>query len=283
MKTEVSSNSVSFLILTFNEEVNLPRCLNSIKWCDDIVILDSYSTDKTTQIAEKFQAKVIFRTFDGYASQRNYGLNKIEYKYPWVFMLDADEVVDDSLATEIRKTCSSSDDQICLYRVKRKDFLMGKWLRRSSGYPTWFGRLIRKGRAWVEREINEEYHTDGKVGYLQGHLLHYPFSKGFHAWLDKHNRYSSMEAQEIVLQKAELLTFGDFYNKDPAMRRKALKSLLYRLPARPLLMFVALYVLRLGCLDGRAGLTFCLLRAFYEYMIDCKVKEIRLLQNGSHL
>jgi glycosyltransferase involved in cell wall biosynthesis len=275
--------SVSILILTFNEELNLERCLNSLKWCNDIVVLDSHSTDKTIQIAEKFQSRVVSRKFDGYASQRNFGLNEIEYKHPWILMVDADEVIDDALATEIQKACSSSEDETCLYRVKRKDFLMGKWLRRSSGYPTWFGRLIRKGRVWVEREINEEYHTDGKVGYLQGHLLHYPFSKGFHAWLDKHNRYSSMEAQEIVLQKAEPLTFGDFYSKDPAMRRKALKSLLYRLPARPLLVFVALYVLRLGCLDGRAGLTFCLLRTFYEYMIDCKVKEMRLFQNGSHL
>jgi glycosyltransferase involved in cell wall biosynthesis len=274
---------VSILILTLNEEVNLLRCLNAHQWCDDIVVLDSYSTDSTIHIAEQFNARIVQRKFDGYASQRNYGLNEIEYKYPWVFMLDADEVVDDALATEIRKTCSSSEDQICLYRVKRKDFLMGKWLRRSSGYPTWFGRLIRKGRAWVEREINEEYHTDGKVGYLQGHLVHYPFSKGFHAWLDKHNRYSSMEAQKIVLQKAEPFIIDDFHSKDPAMRRKALKSLLYRLPTRPLLVFLALYVLRFGWLDGRAGLTFCLLRAFYEYMIDCKVKEMRLLQNGSHL
>jgi glycosyltransferase involved in cell wall biosynthesis len=275
--------SVSILILTFNEELNLERCLNSLKWCNDIVVLDSHSTDKTIQIAEKFQSRVVSRKFDGYASQRNFGLNEIEYKHPWILMVDADEVIDDALATEIQKACSSSEDETSLYRVKRKDFLMGKWLRRSSGYPTWFGRLIRKGRVWVEREINEEYHTDGKVGYLQGHLLHYPFSKGFHAWLDKHNRYSSMEAQGIVLQKAEPLTFGGFYSKDPAMRRKALKSLLYRLPARPLLVFVALYVLRLGCLDGRAGLTFCLLRTFYEYMIDCKVKEMRLFQNGSHL
>jgi glycosyltransferase involved in cell wall biosynthesis len=271
---------VSVLILTYNEEINLPSCLSSLQWTNDIVILDSLSTDNTQSIAVAHAARVIQRKFDNYAAQRNFGLNEIEYKNPWLLMVDADEAVTPELAQEIKQAVQSGDPGTFLYRMRRKDFFLGKWIKRSSGYPTWFGRLMKVGHVRVERSINEEYVTDGQIGYLQGHLHHYPFNKGFGAWVEKHNRYSAMEASLLAGEGFARPSLAEFRSKDPALRRRAIKALVYRLPGRPLLMFMALYFLRGGILDGRAGFTFCTLRAIYEYMIDLKVKELQRREKG---
>lgn len=266
----------SILILTCNEEVNLPACLKSMQRCDDIVILDSFSIDDTEKIANTFGIKFHRRAFDNYAAQRNHGINQITFKHPWLLMVDADEIVPPELFTEIENVVSSKDDSTTLYRMRRKDHFMGRWIKRSSGYPTWFGRLIKIGSVRVERAINEEYATDGKIGYLEHHLNHYPFNKGLSAWLEKHNRYSTMEAQLIVNGELAPSSLKNLINKDPTIRRKTVKAVVYRIPGRPLLVFIAFYILRGGFLDGKAGLTFCALRAFYEFMIDCKVRESRL-------
>ena len=266
--------SVSVLILTLNEEINLPRCLKSLSWCDDIVVLDSFSTDSTKSIANNAGIRFVERPLDNYANQRNFGLNEIDYKHPWLLMVDADEEVSPELAQKIQMLPDNTSDDVCLYHILRKDYFLGKWIRRSSGYPTWFGRLMKLGRVHVERAINEEYHTDGQVAFLEEHLLHYPFNKGFHSWFEKHNRYSSMEAEAIVVSKSRQIGIKNLFSTDPVKKRKAIKELVYSLPGRPLLMFCALYFLRLGFLDGRPGFTYCVLRAIYEYMIDCKVKEL---------
>ncbi len=267
--------TISVLILTLNEEENLPNCLASLGWCDDVVVLDSYSSDKTEQLAAEGGASFFQRRFDNYAAQRNYGLSEISYKYDWLLMVDGDEAVPPELVAEMEKMVGSGNEKITIYRMRRKDFFLGKWIKRSSGYPTWFGRLMKIGYVRVERSINEEYVTDGEIGYLQEHLHHYPFNKGFSAWLEKHNSYSSMEAELLVQNNSNKPNLKELRSKDPALRRRAVKSIVYRLPGRPLLMFLALYFFRGGILDGRAGLTFCTLRAFYEYMINLKVKELR--------
>ncbi len=271
--------NVSVLILTLNEEMNLPRCLESLKWCDEVVVLDSYSSDQTAGIAASHNARFVQRAFDDYANQRNYGLNEIEYKHEWILMVDADEVVPQDLAEEIG-SLTDDNTNVAMYRMLRKDFFMGKWIKHSSGYPTWFGRLVRKGKVRVERAINEEYHTSGETGYLRGHLVHYPFNKGFQDWFNKHNRYSTMEARYLVSEGGGKRDLSGLFRADPVRRRKALKDLVYSIPVRPLLMFCGLYFLRFGFLDGGAGLRFCILRSLYEYMIDCKIKEIRLRDEG---
>jgi glycosyltransferase involved in cell wall biosynthesis len=265
--------SVSVLILTLNEEVNLPDCLQSVKACDDVVILDSFSEDRTVEIAREGGARVIQRAFDNYAAQRNAGLNKVQFKHPWVLMLDADERVTPELWDEITTAVEKADPAVCLFHMRRKDYWFGRWLRRSSGYPTWFGRLIRVGRVTVQREINEQYVTDGQAGFLTEHLLHFPFNKGVAYWLERHNRYSSMEAAALAEERREKLSLGNLWSPDPVIRRRTMKRLAYRLPGRPLLTFGYLYLARLGLLDGRAGLRYCLLRAIYEYMIDLKLAE----------
>ena len=275
--------SLSVVILTLDEETNLAGCLESVRWCDDVVVLDSFSRDRTPQIAREHGARFEQRAFDNYAAQRNHALHGIPYRHEWVLMLDADERVPDDLRQEMQAAISSASPAVTLYRMRRKDHLFGRWIRGSSGYPTWFGRLMRPAYVRVERAINEEYHTHGEIAELQSHLHHYPFNKGFAAWIQKHDRYSTMEAQlrlaqdganDAVKGNARLLA------GDPTERRRALKSLLYRVPARPLIVFCGVYFGKGGIIEGRAGLTFSLLRAWYEYMIDCKTLELRRRARG---
>ena len=271
---------VSVLILTYNEAVNIDACLRSVSWSDDVVVLDSFSTDQTVQIAEGLGTRIVQRRFDDYASQRNFGLQQIEYRHPWVLMLDADERVPADLRDEILATVAEADADACLLRMRRRDHLFGRWIRRSSGYPTWFGRVARIGRVWAERPYNEQIKGDGNVLALESHLDHFPFNKGFHEWISKHDRYSTLEAQILHRTGSDPWRWRDLAASDPARRRVALKGLIYAMPLRPLLVFNALYLLRGGLFEGRAGLTFCLLRAWYEFMIDCKYRELDRRDRG---
>lgn len=271
--------SVSVLILTLDEETNLPGCLESVRWCDDVVVLDSFSHDRTPQIARAGGARFEQRAFDNYAAQRNHALHGIRYKHDWVLMLDADERVPDELRAELLAVTAGATPDVTMFRMRRKDHLFGRWIRGSSGYPTWFGRLVRPARVRVERAINEEYLTDGAVGLLQSHLHHYPFNKGFAAWIQKHDRYSTLEAQ-LRLEDPGANRDARLFSRDPTERRRALKSLLYRVPGRPFIVFCGVYFGKGGIVEGGAGLTFSLLRAWYEYMIDCKTLELRRRARG---
>ncbi|HTY50423.1 MAG TPA: glycosyltransferase family 2 protein [Steroidobacteraceae bacterium] len=265
---------VSVLILTLDEEVNIVDCLASVAWSDDVVVLDSGSADRTRELAIARGARIVVRPFDDYARQRNFGLGGIEYRHPWILMLDADERVPEDLAAEVRHVVAGAGEELALFYMRRRDYLFGRWIRRSSGYPTWFGRLVRRGRVRIERPFNEQSYAQGRSAQLAGHLDHYPFNKGFTEWLAKHNRYSSMEAQ-LLEQQRGAPGRESIFDRDPVVRRRAIKDRVYRLPARPLLTFLALYLARGGFLEGRAGLTFSLLRAWYEFMIDCKRRELR--------
>jgi glycosyltransferase involved in cell wall biosynthesis len=271
---------VSILILTLNEEANLAECIDSCAWSGDIVVFDSLSQDRTREIALAKGARVIDRAFDNYAAQRNAALTTVGYKYPWVLMVDADERVPQDLAEEITAAIAIAQADTAMFRMRRKDFFLGQWLKRSSGYPTWFGRLVRIGRVRVEREINEEYIAEGAIQPLNGHLHHFPFNKGVSYWFERHNRYSSMEAVAKVAMLADPIVSRNLFSSDPFARRRIWKRLLYRLPLRPLIVFLYLYVFRLGMLDGRAGFYFSRMRAIYEFFIDVKVLETKRRQRG---
>jgi len=264
---------ISALILTLNEEVNLTECLESLGWCDEIVVFDSFSSDRTEEIARAAGARFYQRKFDNYAQQRNAALTEVNYKNPWVLMVDADERIPGELAEEIKTTVTNWDGQTMLYRLRRKDMFKGRWLRRSTGYPTWAGRLFRIGEVQVQRGVHEEYHTSGKVGQLEGHFIHYPFNKGMEYWLERHKKYAAMEARFLLKEIKKPLRWRDLFAGDPARKRKALKRLAYHLPARPLWVFGYLYLFRGGFLDGKGGLKYSVLRAWYERMIDLKVRE----------
>jgi glycosyltransferase involved in cell wall biosynthesis len=265
---------ISVIILTLNEENNIKACINSLSFSDDVVLLDSGSSDKTIKIAKKSGARVCERKFDNYAAQRNFGLS-LDFKYDWILMIDADERVSPELVNEIESVINKPENPNTLYRLRRKDYFMNKWIKHSSGYPTWFGRLMKKGEVEVRREINEEYYTDGEVGFLKEHLIHYPFNKGIEYWFERHNKYSTMEAKRLLGESVCLADLKDFFHKDPMMRRKIFKSLAYKIPCRPILTFIFLYIFKLGILDGVAGFHYSTMRSIYEYQIDLKMKELK--------
>jgi glycosyltransferase involved in cell wall biosynthesis len=271
---------ISVLILTLNEESNIAECIDSCAWSDDIVVFDSFSTDRTGEIARGRGVRFLQRTFDDYAAQRNAALSQVEYRHPWVLMVDADERTSPELVAELTQAVAQADPETVLFRMRRKDFFLGRWLRRSSGYPSWFGRLVRLGRVRVERAVNEQYVADGKTVYLKEHLLHYPFNKGIAYWYERHNRYSSMEAIAKIEMRRSELSLLDLFRGDPLERRRALKRLVYRMPMRPGIWFFYLFVIRMGFLDGRAGLAFSGMRASYEKMIDLKVLELERRARG---
>ncbi|EJF08300.1 glycosyltransferase family 2 protein [Pontibacter sp. BAB1700] len=237
---------VSALILTYNEEKILGKCLEALSFSNEIIVFDSYSTDSTLEIAENYKAKIHQRRFDNYASQRNAALGSVSKDAEWILMVDADEIVTPELQSEILKAVSIPNNSVTMYRVRRKDMFQGKWIKQSSGYPTWFPRLFKNGKVLVEREINEEYVTLGEEGKLYEHLIHYPFNKGISWWFDKHNRYSQMEAMKLKDELKGEVTLQGLFSLDPVLRRKTQKRLIYKLPHRSWLIFFGLYVIRGG-------------------------------------
>lgn len=282
VQQEVSkSPGVSVLILTLNEEANLPACLEAISWCDDIVVLDSFSTDRTVEIARAAGARVFQREHDSELGQRNYGLTEIAFRHPWVYMPDADEITTPELREEILRVASDPARTESAYRVRFKVMFMGKWIKHSSLYPTWVVRLVRPAEVRLERAFHTACFAEGGEGELKEHFLHYSFNKGMTAWFEKHNRYSTHEARESLTHMREHVPDPrGFFSRDARVRRRTLKQMSYWLPCRPMLRFLYMYILRLGILDGRAGLVYCRLIACYEQMIVVKIAELRRRERG---
>lgn len=272
--------TVSVFIQTLNEEDNLPRCLGSLSWSDDIVVLDSYSSDRTLDIARAAGARIFQREYDGRANNQNWAVENIKFKYPWVWYVDADEVTPPELAKEIRETCSDPSRPEVAYFVRRRNYFMGRWLKHGGMY-NWIARLWRPDRIRWERGANPVALIDGPTGRLQNDFNHYFFSKGISDWFVRHNKYSSYEAEETIRSLNDRdLRITELCARDPVLRRNALKRLSLRLPSRPFAKFIYMYLLRAGFVDGRAGLTYAVLMSIYEYMICCKVRELRRREKG---
>jgi glycosyltransferase involved in cell wall biosynthesis len=272
--------NVSILILTLNEEANLSECLQSVKWSEDIVVLDSFSNDRTVKIAEEMGARVVQRRFDNWSAHQNWALEQIPFKHPWVFYLDADERMTEELKNELALMAHDPSQTAVAYYCGRRNMFMGRWIRHAMP-PGMIMRLFRPSHVRFERLVNPVPVIDGPHGYLSGMLVHYNFSKGISEWIEKHNRYSQLEALEgmrLIHQPSEVRP--GLLSADRALRRRALKNLSFRLPWRPFLKFLYLYVWQRGWLDGRAGFTYCVLQSFYEYMIVLKMRELERREQG---
>jgi glycosyltransferase involved in cell wall biosynthesis len=266
---------ISVLILTLNEEANLPACLESVKWSDDIIVFDSFSTDRTMEIAKAAGARVFQRAFDNEKSHRTASL-RLPFKYPWVYNPDADEIITPELRDEMSRVVADPARPEVAYRVRFKTMFCGRWIKHSSLYPTWVVRLFQPKNIIFARSVNLRYLVHGCEGRLQNHFEHHTFNKGINAWLEKHNRYSSQEAVESLSSlSSPRFKWTHLFNRSPVLHRQALKELSFRLPFRPLLRFFYMYFLRRGFLDGRPGFDYCLLLSMYEQMIVFKMDEIR--------
>jgi len=275
--------NISIVILTHNEACNIAACIQSVAWSDDIVVFDSFSTDETIALASATGARVIQHAFASYSQQREAALRQSGLVHDWVLMLDADERIEPALGTEMLALVRGAAVPHAAYRMRRKDYFFGTWIRHSSFYPLWFIRLFRHAQVhYPVRPVHEYPEIQGTTGALTGHLIHYSFNKGLGAWLAKHNAYSQMEAEEYLRSfKERRRDLRGVCARDPVRRRLAIKDLGYRMPGRPLLRFVYSYLFRLGILDGGAGLTYCILLVYYEYLINLKIAELR--RRAAHL
>jgi glycosyltransferase involved in cell wall biosynthesis len=264
---------ISVLILTKDEEHNLPACMDRLQWSDDIHVLDSYSTDATVAIADQFGAKVWYRAFDSFAQQQNWALENIQFRYPWVFYIDADERVTPELAQSMVNAVRNPGESVA-FRIRRRDFFMGTWLKHVQATP-YYLRLFRADKMRYERIGHPVSVPDGPVTEIDGYLDHSPFSKGLAQWIDKHNFYSTQEAQQLLADRSHQWSLRKaFFGKSFEERRRNQKQLYYRMPGRPLLKAAGLYFLKRGFLDGYAGFAYSVLIGFYEYLIVLKGREL---------
>ncbi|QQX88676.1 glycosyltransferase family 2 protein [Cupriavidus necator] len=269
------TSGVSVLILTKNEEQDLPGCLESVSWSDDIHVYDSLSTDATVEIASAFGATVTQRPFDNWASHQNWGLKNIQFKHPWVFYIDADERMTPELVRSVLSAADSATDAVA-FSVRRRDFFMGTWLKHVQTSP-YYMRLFRPTKMRYERLVNPVSIPDGPTANISGYLDHYPFSKGIEHWVNRHNSYSNLEAAQIIENRrgktpfslTKAITCQDFHE-----RRFHQKEIFYRLPMRPVIKFLILFIGKRGFLDGQAGLTYAALQSIYEYLIVLKTRQL---------
>jgi glycosyltransferase involved in cell wall biosynthesis len=277
---------ISVLILTKNEELDLPACLESVAWCDDVYVFDSMSTDRTEKIATSDLARsrgvhFVQRKFDGYSAQRNAALDGLPFKYDWIFILDADERPTAELSREMPQAAAAAPAEANGFRLRRRDFFQGTWLKHAQISPFYI-RLVRRGKARYMREINEVLEVEGAIADLRSPLDHYPFSKGIAHWVAKHNVYSTMEAQVVAegLSRAQASWKTALFGKDFHERRVAQKAIFYQMPARPVIKWCYMMFARRAILDGAAGIAYANLQAIYEYFIVLKTKELLRAKSG---
>ncbi len=276
---------VSILVPIKNEEANLPRCLGALQWADEIFVVDSMSTDGSIGIAEKLGAQVVQFQFNGtWPKKKNWALENLPFRNEWVFIVDADEVLPSSTEDEVRRITGPDAADVAGYWINRRFMFMGKWLRHAY-YPNWNLRLFRHrlGRyekltgmdtASGDNEVHEHVVVQGQTRHMQSEMDHYAFPS-IEVFVEKHNRYSNWEAR-VALQKHEEQPTGQLQQTRVKLRRR-IKTLAKKMPFRPLLRFLYVYIWQRGFLDGKEGYYFARMHAMYELLTVAKTEELKKL------
>ena len=265
---------VSIIILTKNEEANLPDLAASIPWCDDVHVVDSMSTDGTVTKAKGLGFQTWSNPFRGFGDQRNWALDHCAIKHPWILFLDADEKSTPAFVALLTQAIASAPENVAGFYCCWKMMVEDVWLKRCDGFPKWQFRLMRKGRARFADfgHGQKEAEVQGEIRYLKEPYEHRPFSKGWADWLDRHNTYSSKEARERV--DLPFRPSAIFMPRGPE-RNRALKGVVSRIPGWPLIRFAIPYFLKLGFLEGAVGFIYCANLGYYEFLIQIKMREIK--------
>jgi glycosyltransferase involved in cell wall biosynthesis len=279
--SEITKVPVSVFVPIKNEAANLPRCLDSVKWADEIFVVDSQSTDRSIEIAREHGAQVVQFHFNGtWPKKKNWALENLPFRNEWVFILDADEVLPPDAQEEFGRVIANSGE-IAGYWINRRFMFMGRWLRHSY-YPNWNLRLFRHSLGRYEKltdanthsgdnEVHEHVVVQGPTGRLRSEMDHYAFPS-VEVFVEKHNRYSNWEAR-VSADRQLSLRSGNL-KSGPVKGRRKLKRLSQRLPFRSLLRFLYIYVWQKGFLDGREGYYFARLHAVYEFLSMAKTYEL---------
>ena len=281
--TAAAKAPVSVLIPVKNEAANLPRCLAAVAWAAEIFVVDSASTDGTPAIAEKHGAKVVqFKYAGGWPKKKEWSLRNLPFSHEWVLLLDADEVMPAAAEYEIRQMVADKSGNYSGYWINRRFFFLGQWLRHAY-FPNWNLRLVKHHAARFERlavgdtqsgdnEVHEHLLVNGETGRLVSLMDHYAFPT-VAAFVEKHNRYSNWEAT-VALQTGGAQSAAELQKGNVGWRRR-LKGWARKLPCRPTLRFLYVYVWQRGFLDGRAGWYFARLHAYYEFLTVVKTYELK--------
>lgn len=267
--------NVSVIILTFNEEKNLPRCLDALRWCDDIIVVDSGSSDLSVDIAKSYGARVFHRKFDNFSDQRNFGVSACNPKYEWVLHLDADEVITENFFSELSKLDPKQD--VFAYQVPSKLMLFNQWLRYSSMYPVYQVRIGHRDKLqFVQHGHGQKENLSvSNIGLFPEPYLHFGFSHGLTAWLRKHAGYAEDEAKLIF---SSYIGASVPLNTNSFGSHRWVKEASVKLPLvlRPVARFFYMLVVKRAFLDGRLGLLYVFMLSVYEAMISLHVMFLKI-------
>ena len=248
--------TLSVIVITKNEEHNILDCLESVRWANEIVVVDGGSDDKTVDLARRFSQKVYVKPWEGYAASKNFALEQCTGD--WILWLDADERVTKELSEEIQTVVAQGIVAQSGFEISRKAFFLGKWIRHSGWYPGYVLRLFRRGSGnWSDKKVHEHLEIQGNIARLNSDLLHYTDPNLWH-YFDKFNRYTTLAAEELTSK-------GEHFR-------------LSQLTVRPLWLFVRMYFLKLGFLDGVQGFILCVLSSCYVFTKYAKLWELTASQ-----
>jgi len=253
-----SRDRISIALVTFNEEKNIEECLDSAKWADEIVLVDSFSSDRTLEIARRYGVRIFQRPWPGFGKQKNFALQQATMD--WIFLLDADERIPEELSGEIQNLLASQPGGPAAYRVARKNYFYGHWLVWGGQYPDWQTRLYRKGvGSYDDTEPHESFIFEGELGTLMNPLIHYT-ERRISDHFPKLNNYSSLAAVQ---------------------RSQTCKKVHgYDLVFRPLAAFYQFYLRKQGFRDGIPGLIQATFKSFYTFVKYAKVWEMHEQKAG---
>ncbi|MEK6715462.1 MAG: glycosyltransferase family 2 protein [Candidatus Omnitrophota bacterium] len=248
------SVKLSAVILTKNEEDKISRCIASVKWADEVLVIDDESTDKTREIAENLGARVVVRPLNGdFAGQRNFGFQQAQGD--WVLQMDADEMAAGKLKNEIEKSLTDN----CPYSafiIKRKEFFLGHFMQYGGWYIDEL-KLFRRGACKYAHSVHERPQVIGSIGRIDADIEHYPFNSIFQ-YIERQNRYTSLEAEALFKEKGIV----------------KIKEIKYNLWIKPLKLFFKLYFKKKGYKDGFYGLVYAILNSFRHFLRWAKYWEI---------
>jgi len=245
-------SKLSVVIITYNEEENIRGCLESVNWSNEIVVVDSFSTDRTVEIAREFTPNVFQNRWTNFSQQKNLALEKASNE--WVLNVDADERVTPELKEEMLRILNSGSISIDGYYIPLRNYYLGKWIRHCGWYPDYHLRLFRKEKGrFNERTVHESVIVEGKKGYLKSHLEHFSY-KNLSDHLARIDKYASLSAQEML--------------------RRGKSTRAFDLLFRPLARFIRMYLIERGFLDGIYGLIVSLMSSFYVFTKYLKLWEL---------
>jgi len=274
--------NLSVIILTYNEERHIERCIRSLQsFTDNIFVVDSFSTDNTIKIAKSLGADIYQNAWSYHARQFNWGLDNCLIKTKWVMRMDADEYVTPELAIEINKKLNMLDDSVTGIYLKRRVFFMERWIKHGGYYPIWLLRIWQYKKGYCEQRWMDEHVkvTEGNTVQFNHDIVDHNLH-GLTAWTEKHNHYVTREAVDLLNTIYGFITYDDIdpvFFGSQAQRKRYLKKIYSQMPLflRPFIYFNYRYFLQLGFLDGKEGLIWHFLQGFwYRFLVDAKIYEI---------